>query len=307
MARSSRNSGLLKGLSRTLTAFLYVRYLADLAGRESHQRGLAAPRVSARYLVTGVYSNHLMSKCSLYLLCAIASPIACGSRVELDAPTFIAGFGGSSLFGGRSSFGVSGTVGVQATGGADSSNTWSIGGTTLAGTTGNTRLLAKTIAAGNVHTCALIKDGTINCWGSNEFGALGNSSTTSSFVPVAVSGISNATAISAGYYHTCAVLTSGTVRCWGYNVQGQLGNATATDSSVPVTVSGITNATIVAAGDVHTCALLQDGTVQCWGWNQYGQLGNGATGQSSVPVLVSGISKVVAIRQAIHAAERRSR
>ena len=72
--------------------------------------------------------------------------------------------------------------------------------------------------------------------------AKGNDTTTSSSVPVTVSGITNATAVQ----QTCAVLTGGTIQCWGGNAYGELGNGTTTDSTAPVTVPGITNATAAA-------------------------------------------------------------
>src|SRR5664280_883507 len=164
------------------------------------------------------------------------------------------------------------------------------------------------IAAGNLYTCAVLSSGTVQCWGDNSVGELGNGTTTGSSVPVTVSGITNATAVAAGYDHTCAVLTDGTVRCWGDNTVGELGNGTTTGSSVPVTVSGVWNcAAAVAAGYAHTCAVLDTpvfdhvnwygngnsvlvagGTAQCWGDNSVGELGNGTTTSSSVPVTVSG-------------------
>ena len=134
-------------------------------------------------------------------------------------------------------------------------------------------------AAGVLHTCALLSNGTVQCWGSNGRGQLGDGTTTQSTTPVTVSGITNATAIAAGAGHSCAVLATGTVQCWGWNSYGQLGNGTTTDSPTPtpVTVSGITNATAISAGGIYTCAMLASGTVQCWGFKGSGQLGDGST------------------------------
>ena len=82
---------------------------------------------------------------------------------------------------------------------------------------------AATIAAGAVHTCALLTDGTVQCWGDSYWGQLGSGTTTSSSVPVAVAGITGATAIAAGSYHTCVLLTDGTIQCWGDDSLGELG------------------------------------------------------------------------------------
>ena len=152
------------------------------------------------------------------------------------------------------------------------------------------------ITAGDSHTCALISDGTVTCWGNNYSGQLGDGSNTDSHVPVAVTGgaLTNKTVtdITAGGGHTCALISDGTVTCWGNNGAGQLGDGSNTDSNVPVAVAGgaLTNKTVIdiTAGGNHTCALISDGTVTCWGWNGYGQLGDGSNTARNVPVAVTG-------------------
>jgi alpha-tubulin suppressor-like RCC1 family protein len=151
------------------------------------------------------------------------------------------------------------------------------------------------IGVGGYHTCALLLDGTINCWGGNSRGQLGNGTTADSFSPVAVTGISTATAVAVGDTYTCALLSGGTVQCWGYNAWGQLGNGTTSNSSTPVEVAGISAATAVATGSFHTCALLSDGAVKCWGENITGQFGNGTVDGSLTPVAATGISTAIAV------------
>lgn len=153
------------------------------------------------------------------------------------------------------------------------------------------------IAAGGAHSCALLSDNTIECWGLNDHGQLGNNSTANQFItPVIVSGIHTANAISAGVGYSCALLANGTVQCWGLNANGQLGNGGTTDSRIPVNVSGFISPVVaIASGGSHSCALLSNGKINCWGLNANGQLGNGTTADSSTPVVVSGINDAAAI------------
>ena len=174
---------------------------------------------------------------------------------------------------------------------------------------------AASMTAGGFHTCALLGDGTVQCWGENDFGQLGNgtsdpvpgSPTTVNPTPVAVSGITSAVAVSAGGWHTCALLRDGTIQCWGQNTYGQLGDGSPITrpapgrSSTPVTVTGITTAIAIEAGIFHTCARLADGTLRCWGRNDEGRLGNGTTADSSTPTIVSGIAPAAAAPGAEHA------
>ncbi|MBN8203935.1 HYR domain-containing protein [Bacillus sp. NTK034] len=134
------------------------------------------------------------------------------------------------------------------------------------------------------HSLALLADGTIRAWGSNDFGPLGDGSNTSRNVPVRVRGISDAVAISAGEQHSLALLADGTIRAWGRNLEGQLGNGTNINSNIPVRVNGITNARMIAAGNDHSLALRRDGGLEAWGSNDRGQLGDESTINSNTPV-----------------------
>lgn len=152
------------------------------------------------------------------------------------------------------------------------------------------------VSAGGNFTCALLGDGRVFCFGSNELGQLGSGVGTESNTPVEVVGLTDASAIATGREHACAILADGTVWCWGSNASGQLGDGTTTDSPTPVAVSGLSNAVPpLTAGGAHTCVRLDDGTAACWGENGLGQLGNGLRGDSSVPVAVNTLTDVIAL------------
>src|SRR5438445_10676824 len=94
--------------------------------------------------------------------------------------------------------------------------------------TANGALTPTAVAAGGLHTCMRLPDGTVQCWGRNNFGQLGNGdgNLTSSSVPVAVRGLTTATGVVTGDAHTGALLGDGTVQCWGVGDSGQRGDGT---------------------------------------------------------------------------------
>ena len=149
----------------------------------------------------------------------------------------------------------------------------------------------QSIAAGITHTCALTTQNKAYCWGQGDGGRLGNNSTASSRIPVAVqmpAGVARLQSIAVGNYHTCALTAGGKAYCWGVNSQGRLGNNSTADSRIPAAVqmpAGVSFQSITA--DItHTCALTTTGQAYCWGWNQYGQLGNNSTANSLTPAAV---------------------
>jgi len=167
------------------------------------------------------------------------------------------------------------------------------------------------VSGGVSHSLALLPDGTVWAWGSNQYGQLGNkdvvttitvsgNTISASSTPVQVSDLTDITAISAGGGHNLAVKNNGTVWAWGVNYDGQLGDGTTADSNAPVQVMisltmPLTDIIAISAGAFHNLALKSDGTVWAWGSNGLGLLGNGTTDNSSTPVQVNGLTSVIAI------------
>lgn len=150
---------------------------------------------------------------------------------------------------------------------------------------------ARAIAAGIDHTCAILDDGSVRCWGRGGNGRLGyggvanvgDDETPAAMGPVDLGPGRTARAIAAGEDHTCAILDDRSVRCWGKGAGGRLGYANQNDigdsetpgSVGPVDLGPGRTAKAITAGEVHTCALLDDGTVRCWGVGAGGVLGYG--------------------------------
>ena len=118
----------------------------------------------------------------------------------------------------------------------------------------------KSVSAGKLHTCALLNDDTVKCWGKNTTAQIGGGSggnkTISGSAGDPLSG--KASRIAAGGFHTCAVLSDKSVKCWGYNFNSQTGGGT------PI-LGGSNTATEIAMGELSSCAILNNGSVVCWG------------------------------------------
>jgi alpha-tubulin suppressor-like RCC1 family protein len=163
------------------------------------------------------------------------------------------------------------------------------------------------IAAGGDHTCAILSDGSVRCWGYGASGQLGYGNTNSvgdnetpaSVGPVNLGPGHTATAIAAGDSHTCAILNDGSVRCWGFGGDGRLGYGTTNNlGDRPATTPGKLlavnlgaghTAKSITAGGSHTCAVLDDGSVRCWGFGGDGRLGLATTQNVTDPSSVGPI------------------
>lgn len=152
---------------------------------------------------------------------------------------------------------------------------------------------ATALALGDAHSCALLDDARIKCWGDNTYGQLGLGDALPRGLTAAEMGDAlppvplarPARAVAAGRNHSCALLDDGGVRCWGLNDLGQLGRGSPGNVGLapgeiaalaPVDLGPGRTAVAIEAG-THTCALLDNGGIKCWGPNESGQLGQGNT------------------------------
>jgi alpha-tubulin suppressor-like RCC1 family protein len=160
------------------------------------------------------------------------------------------------------------------------------------------------IAAGFSHTCALLADTTVKCWGSNSpitggqlgsaqrsGGALGDGTAIDRPAPVTVlagpgltTPLSGVVALTAALGYTCALLADTTAKCWGDAPQAHSLAPTAVMADATHPLTGILG---LSAGDMHACARLSDSVV-CWGSNLQGELGDqGTENSSALPVNVT--------------------
>jgi len=153
------------------------------------------------------------------------------------------------------------------------------------------------------HALGIKADGTVWGWGANDFGELGDETTTSSLtVPVQVhdpndgSGyLHNVIAVAAGDGYSLALKNDGTVWAWGKNNFGQLGTGDNINSPVPVQVLGLSGITKIDSGFGFGIALDSNGEVWSWGFNSFGQLGNGGFSDENTPAPVPGLTGIVSI------------
>lgn len=141
---------------------------------------------------------------------------------------------------------------------------------------------------GSFFTCVRTVVGAAYCWGFNQFGRLGDGSTTTRLKPAPVVGGLSFAEVSTGTAHVCALTPGNVAYCWGFNTFGGLGDSTTTHRSLPVPVKGGLTFTQVSSGGAHSCGLTAAGTAYCWGYNGFGQLGDSTSTDRPTPVPVDG-------------------
>jgi alpha-tubulin suppressor-like RCC1 family protein len=145
------------------------------------------------------------------------------------------------------------------------------------------------LSAGSFYTCGVATSGAGHCWGSNQFGQLGDGTTAPSAAPRLVAGGHRFQRLVAkrasGRPHTCGLTVDGQALCWGWESEA-LGRGNLEDTSRPGAVVGGLTFRALSAGFSHTCGITTRGDVYCWGDDRYGQLGDGATAARITPGLV---------------------
>ena len=154
------------------------------------------------------------------------------------------------------------------------------------------------LANGNSHSCVLLRNGEVKCWGYNKYGQTGGSDNNdTSISTVDIFSNSQVIALAAGAFHNCVLLENGDVECWGYNKYGQTGGLDKSATAmVTVDLGANQRAKAISASSFHTCALLDGGEAKCWGSNGFGQTGGSdksATGIVTVDLGANQRAKVI--------------
>ncbi len=166
---------------------------------------------------------------------------------------------------------------------------------------------ATQVVAGGRHTCAITKNGHVQCWGSNNEGQLGiNNLTTKSLIPVSVAGMSvpnplHTEQLVLGAAHTCIRATApDAIYCWGSNLEGQLGIGNKIQQNFPKKHAIATIFTQMSAGQDFTCGIA-NGALSCWGDNSDEQLAPGLQ-DIIIPALVPNASGIKSLPLSLGAA-----
>jgi alpha-tubulin suppressor-like RCC1 family protein len=150
-----------------------------------------------------------------------------------------------------------------------------------------------TVDYGQSHTCAILSDHSMWCWGANSFGQLGDPALSTVYseptlLPNEVAGDHLWETFDTGEGHTCAIDTDGALWCWGADTYGQLGdnNQDYSAHATPIRVGSDSDWAGVTSLAAHTCAIKTGGTIWCWGYGDT-RLGLGlGAGDRFVPTQV---------------------
>lgn len=142
-------------------------------------------------------------------------------------------------------------------------------------------------SSGATHTL-LIQNGSLFAWGGNDYGQLGDGTTTGRNAPVRIGSATNWVAVAAGAAHSLAVNSNGELYAWGYNDGGRLGRGNTVSQSEPALVgTGWGGLLSLSAGGAHSAAVKSNGSLWVWGRNTYGQVGNSSNTDVLSPTQVA--------------------
>ena len=151
---------------------------------------------------------------------------------------------------------------------------------------------AVSLGLGQSHSCAILDDSSLKCWGYGSSGQLGTGSTTHQYTPqpIFLGNLRSAKYVDAGTSHTCVILDDNSTKCWGQSYYGAVGTGTSTYSNIPspqIVGLGIgRTARTIALSAYNSCAVLDDFSVKCWGQNSMDFLGIGTTSNLLSPELL---------------------
>ncbi len=143
---------------------------------------------------------------------------------------------------------------------------------------------------GLFHMCGIATDGSLWCWGTNDFGQLGDGTMENQHAPVQVLGLQGVVKVSMGRNHSCSLQIGSEVHCWGKSDYGALGQGVLADQTSTALVVSLPETTVdISLGYFFSCALSDVGNIWCWGRNDYGQLGDGTLQDQAVPTMTQGL------------------
>lgn len=144
----------------------------------------------------------------------------------------------------------------------------------------------QTMFAGSQHLCAILPAGTVQCWGKNDSGQVGDGTTATTSAPVNVDASTFYQSLDLGMAHSCGITQPGELKCWGNNNNGQVGDGTSTTRLTPTIVDPGVYYSKISVRFNHTCGITTSGTLKCWGFNMTGQLGDGTTTNRFSPTVI---------------------
>jgi alpha-tubulin suppressor-like RCC1 family protein len=277
----------------------YLLALFGIACGGSGDGGVEPPPAAANIAMNGGHDQSAAPGASVALPPSVKVTDASTNPVADVQVAFAVASGGGSITGATQRTNASGiaTVGSWTLGSTPGPNTLTATAVGLTGspvtftataTATSGEVSFQSLVAGFDHTCGLTAGGSAYCWGWNQFGQVGDGTTTDRLNPVLVSGSLNFETLSAAGAHTCGVAVGGVTYCWGRNTDGELGDGTTAQRLSPTPITGGPTFQGLVGGYFHSCGVTPAGAAYCWGRNLNGQLGDGTSTQRLTPTAITG-------------------